>query len=122
MKKYLVILITIFLVGCGNLGYAMWSTPPDNNFLPAANQFVGTGDGAGGSITVVIEVDNNIVTNIHVEHSDTPDFANPAIETMIADVISNQTKQIDIVTGATATSLGFLQALQQAFDNANIEN
>ena len=122
MKKQIYFLLgAALLTGCGAVGEAAWSTPPATVATGIGQTFSGTAASAGGDMTVTIWVDGNEITEVNVDHSDTPDFADPAIETLVANVLASQSNGVDSVTGATATSNAFLQALAGAFDAAGLE-
>ncbi|MGL4652085.1 FMN-binding protein [Cetobacterium sp.] len=75
----------------------------------------GTGLGYADDIKVAVTMDGDKIVAIEVkENSDTPGIANPAIEELTKKVIEAQSSQIDTVAGATYTSEGFLEAVNNA--------
>lgn len=75
----------------------------------------GTGLGYADDIKVAVTIDGDKIVAIEVkENSDTPGIANPAIEQLIKKVIEEQSSRLDTVAGATYTSEGFLEAVNNA--------
>ena len=75
----------------------------------------GTGLGYADDIKVAVTMNGDKIIAIEVkENSDTPGIANPAIEQLKKRVIEAQSSQVDTVAGATYTSEGFLEAINNA--------
>ena len=58
----------------------------------------------GGAITAVEVTD----------HNDTPFIADGAIETLTKAIVANQSSEVDVVSGATYTSRGVMNAVKDA--------
>lgn len=97
--------ILFFAISCSPKGSAQMK---DGNFI-------GTGEGRSGEISLTISVENGKVTNVKVNSEAETDFAKPAIE-KIGNQFLNGTElsDLDAVSGATMTSLGTIEALQNA--------
>lgn len=97
--------ILFFTISCSSKGSAQMK---DGNFT-------GTGEGRSGEISLTISVENGKVTNVKVNSEAETDFAKPAIE-KIGNQFVNGTElsALDTVSGATMTSLGTIEALQNA--------
>jgi uncharacterized protein with FMN-binding domain len=69
---------------------------------------------AGGSITKV--------TVLQYPHGNSRDLelANYSLPVLIRETIANQSAHIDMVSGATYTSSGYIQSLQSALDRAHL--
>ncbi|AFG37305.1 FMN-binding protein [Spirochaeta africana] len=81
-----------------------------------------SGMGYNGAIEIEVEIADEQITAIRVvDHSETQDVADPAFEQLIAAVLENQHTDIDVVSGATYTSRGFLQAVENALLTASGE-
>lgn len=95
----------IFFAGCSPKGSA---TMKDGDFT-------GTGEGRSGEINLTISVKDGKVTNVRVNSEAETDFAKPAI-VKIADQLINGTDvaNLDAVSGATMTSEGTKEALENA--------
>lgn len=75
----------------------------------------GTGLGYADDIKVAVTMNGDKIVVIEVkENSDTPGISNPAIEKLIKKVLEAQSSQVDVVAGATYTSEGFLEAVNNA--------
>ena len=78
--------------------------------------FSGTGEGRNGPIEVEVTVTDGKITDAKItKESETPEIALPAEEQIIRQFIeSGSTEEIDVVSGATITSNGILDALDAA--------
>ncbi len=82
--------------------------------------FTGRAQGFSGELVVAVTVSAGEITAVEVvSHEDTPFIADPALETLTAAVVENQSAQVDVVTGATYTSNGFMAAVEQALSKAS---
>lgn len=96
-------------------------------FIEKANApkaYTGIGAGFDSDIEIEILAKKNSkgelrISDIKCKHGDTEAIAGPAIETLIATVKNNQTIDLDVVAGATYTSEGFIEALQDACSKVN---
>lgn len=81
----------------------------------------GSAQGYKGAITVEVTVEQGAVTAVEVlEQSDTPNFY--AYAATIPDtVVETQSLQVDAVTGATYSSAGLLNAIEDALSGAVVE-
>jgi len=80
--------------------------------------YEGTGSGFGGQLRVKVTVNAGAITNIVVlEDNDTPEYANNAF-TLINLILEQQSLDVDVVSGATATSKGLLEAIEAALKSA----
>lgn len=78
-------------------------------------KYYGSGEGFGGQLEVEVTVLNGKITEIKVlSHNDTADYANPAIPVVIERIISAQELEVDAYTGATWTSMGIMEAVENA--------
>ncbi len=81
--------------------------------------YTGTGEGYSDEIEVEIFVDDGLISEIEVlSHGDSDDIAEPAFEDLTERVIYNQSADVDVVSGATSSSQGFLQAAGEAISSA----
>jgi fumarate reductase flavoprotein subunit len=77
--------------------------------------FVGTGRGYGGDLSVRVTVQNgNIVDAYIFDHSETPIIYTAAETGVISEIIRTQSTDVDTVAGATLTSLGIIEAVNDA--------
>lgn len=99
-------------------------TVPDTNVKPdrvyTDGRYTGTGEGYGGDITVQVTILNQRIDAIDVisAEGETPSFFTRA-RAVITSILSKQTtKHVDVVSGATYSSNGILEAVEQALDQA----
>jgi uncharacterized protein with FMN-binding domain/succinate dehydrogenase/fumarate reductase flavoprotein subunit len=91
----------------------------------AGNTYTGTAPGFGGDITVTITVDNGRITACTAEgHQETLGIGTRALERLPQAIAAAGSVDVDVVTGATATSnaiiLAASQALAKAADQASL--
>jgi len=111
LKKFLTILLTVFmtigLIACGNSKTAI----PDGKYK-------GEGNGKGGKIVVEVTIKDDAITDIKVlEKNETPGYDN-AMETLTKDIIATNSLDVDVVSGCTLTSNGFIEAVKAALKSA----
>jgi uncharacterized protein with FMN-binding domain len=78
-----------------------------------------------GPVQVQLSVNNGSITKVTVlqypnGNSRDVELANYSLPTLIRETIQSQSAQIDMVSGATYTSTGYIQSLQSALDQANL--
>lgn len=79
----------------------------------------GEAQGKNGLIKVELFVEKDQLTHIEVlEHSETPGFDKKMIQ-IIDEILTTQSMDIDIISGATETSEGILAAIQNALDHSD---
>ena len=81
--------------------------------------YTGVGDGFDSEITVEIMAKKNSkgelrISDIKYTHGDTEAIAGPALNELATKVKNTQSIDIDVVAGATYSSEGFIQALNDA--------
>jgi len=84
--------------------------------------YTGTAEGYGSDLTVEVEVlDGEILAVRVVEHSETEDLADPALEEVPARIVAEQSTDVDIVTGVTVTSEAIMTAVDAALADVDLE-
>ena len=79
----------------------------------------GTGSGFRGDITVDVTVEGGLITSITVVSSEEDrKYFDRAIDVILDDIYDAQTTQVDVVSGATYSSEGILQAVENALASA----
>lgn len=81
--------------------------------------YTGVGDGFDSEITVEIMAKKNSkgelrISDIKYTHGDTEAIAGPALNELAIKVKNTQSIDVDVVAGATYSSEGFIQALEDA--------
>ncbi|MGN0329284.1 MAG: FMN-binding protein [Lachnospira sp.] len=83
--------------------------------------YEGSAKGYKSTIKVSVTVENGAVTNIEIlEENETPDFFKRA-QGITQDIIDNQTLNVDAVSGATYSSAGIINAVNNALESAVTE-
>lgn len=81
--------------------------------------YEGTGKGNNGDIKVEVTVEGGSITSIVLkEHGETEGIFEAAEKNVVADIIKNQTAEVDAVSGATNTSNGIMEAVENALSSA----
>ncbi len=81
-------------------------------------KYTGEGEGFKGPIAVEVEVqDGKIVAISILSHDETPFLSDAAFEAVPEAIIATQSTDVDTLTGATATSKGIIQAVNNALGN-----
>ena len=78
----------------------------------------GSGQGYASEITVEVTMDGDTITAIDVvEAGDTPGLSDNAFDAIIETVLASQSVDgVDVVTGATGSSEGILEAIRDALN------
>lgn len=85
--------------------------------LPANGTATGSAQGFGGVVSVTLTLENGEITNVAVVAAhESAMFAAPVISRVNADMIRLNTASIDIVSGATVTSVAVNQAAADALN------
>ena len=81
--------------------------------------YEGTGNGYGGPLTVSVTIEGDTITAFEVLSHDGEDPAYYALaESLTETVLQEQSADVDTVSGATFSSKGILEALNDALDKA----
>jgi uncharacterized protein with FMN-binding domain len=90
--------------------------------FPCDGTFEGQAEGFGGPICVSVTVDNGYLDTIEIVSAEKEDEAwlNEAVATIPA-MLKQQTTNVDVVSGATYSSVGIINATKAALANAQEE-
>lgn len=108
MKRFIsmslvLIMVAAVLAGCG--GGASYED----------GTYEGEAQGHNGPLRVEVTVTDGEISNVEVlEHVESEGIAEPALEQTPADIVSNNSTDVDAVSGVTVTS----DAIKEAVDNA----
>ncbi|RCW50754.1 MULTISPECIES: flavocytochrome c [unclassified Halanaerobium] len=81
--------------------------------------YTGLGRGLHGPIEVSVRVSNGKIKSVTVfSHEDTPEIADSAIEKLSEKIEEINSPDVEIVSGATYTSNGLIEAVKDALKNA----
>ncbi len=82
----------------------------------------GTGTGIDGDVVVEVTADENTIYNVEVtEQNETVGIGSVAVETLPGEIVSNQTLDIEGISGATVTSTAILSAAAAALESAGFD-
>jgi uncharacterized protein with FMN-binding domain len=82
--------------------------------------YTGTGYGKKGSITVEVTIENDLITDITViSHNEDKGYYETAFSQVSAKIISSQSLDVDTVSGATISSNGLIEAVEDALSQAD---
>lgn len=85
-------------------------------------EYEGVSNGYGGEMKVKVTVDETSITKIDiVSHADTPGVSTNAFDQIPPAIIEQQSLAIDVVSGATFSSLGILNAVQDGLKKAGAD-
>ena len=88
----------------------------------AAGVLTGTADGFMGPITVSVTMDGDTITAVEVvSNSETPEIAGTALEQIPAAIVAANSPDVDVVSGATYTSNGIINAVKNAISGTSPE-
>jgi uncharacterized protein with FMN-binding domain len=86
-------------------------------YIPGS--YPGRGRGRQGDIVVLVLVDERRILEIEVlDHDEDPFTGAPALESLAEAVLEENSADLDAVSGATLSSRGFLEAVENALDQA----
>lgn len=111
----LTLIAFIFLVACDSD-----ESTTGNGDAAVSGTFEGSADGYAGKIDVKVTLEDGEITNIETEHQETETLGGVAIEGITEDIVSQQTVNVDAVSGATVSSDGFLAAVIAALEAAGL--
>ncbi|MBR0397323.1 MAG: FMN-binding protein [Eubacterium sp.] len=100
------------------------TVPSDPSVMPAETLkdgvYTGTGEGFGGDIVVQLTVSGGRMTDIQITSAEdeTPAYFNRA-KGLVATILSRQSTDVDMVSGATYSSRGIIEAVKKAAAQAS---
>ncbi|WP_026476931.1 FMN-binding protein [Alkaliphilus transvaalensis] len=122
-KQQKIAIIVLPLLAIAVLAGAMlWNR---QDAAPAQSAYVdgtyeGVGEGFYGDIKVEVTISGGEIANIElVDHNETPGLGDTAALQIIDNVVEAQSTDVDVVTGATASSNGTIEAINNALAQAS---
>jgi uncharacterized protein with FMN-binding domain len=83
-----------------------------------AGEYIGTGEGMGGPITVKIRLEGQRMVEVEVlAHSETPGISDGALSGIPQAILRAQSAVVDVVSGASLTSRGIMAGVKQALES-----
>ncbi len=95
-------------------------TVTEAKYEAGADQYIGKGEGKSTvPITVRVTKKGDDITKVEVlDFWDTPGFSDRAVDQTIAQIVEKDTAVVDVVSGATMTSVGIMSAVSDALAQA----
>lgn len=111
MKKFLsLFLVLLLVVGCG--------APKSNETQVISVTTKGHAEG----LQVEVTFEGNVITEVKVlEHNETPGISDAALNDIPKAIVEHNSIKVDVVTGATNTSNGIIDAVKQAIEKAGLK-
>lgn len=107
------------LTGCNEDSAQTEESGESNGGLYEPGTYTGESEGHGGEMSVEVTVDENEIVSIEVkEHNDSSGISDTPIERIPSEVVETQSLDVDAVSGATASSLAILAAIEDALVQA----
>lgn len=81
--------------------------------------YQGSAPGYAQGLTVQVKISSGKISNIQItNHNETPGFYESAFETVPSEIIQKQSTDVDTVSGATYSSVGIINAVNNALSQA----
>ncbi len=88
----------------------------------AGQVLTGEGNGLNGPILVEVTASQDEITEVVIkDHNESPGISDPAIEQIPEKIVASQSLKVDTVAGATYTSEGILEAVENALAEGGID-
>ena len=85
------------------------------NYETQDNEYIGEGTGMGGKLIVKVTMDGDQIANVEiVEHSESENISDPAIEQLPKAIVEANGTEVDTISGATVTSKAIIEAVNNA--------
>lgn len=89
--------------------------PAQNTYKYENGTYTGLGNGRGGSLEVEVTVQDNRIFGIKVlSHKDSETLAENIFKVLTAKILDTQSTEVDVISGATLTSKGFIEAVKNS--------
>jgi len=111
MKYILLFVLVLFFIITGCLTSSVRENGGENE---GSEVLEGVGIGYRGPIHVRLRMNNGSITEIEVDSIEDRFVGGAAIEELVDLIIEYNNTDVDVVTGATETSKGFLSAVENA--------
>lgn len=109
--------------GAGQTAQTDAEVVTSSEVIYTAGIYTGKGKGNNGDIIVEVTVSETEITNISVkEHIETEGICEPALETIPKAILDSQNEKVDVISGATVTSNGIMEAVSDALSQARDED
>lgn len=95
----------------------------ENKKIYKDGEFEGSGNGFGGEIVVLVTMKNDHIKDIKIikSNGETPEYISEVKDKLPKQIISKDSTDVDVVSGATLSSNGVLSAVENAIDKSKIK-
>ncbi len=109
--------VSLLLSACLMTALATAPVCADNTYTG-----VGTGKNGAGAIEVNVTLnDDKVITAVEVtKNGDDAGISDPAVNTIPGEIVKNNSLSVDVVSGATLTSNGIIEAVEAALVSAGL--
>lgn len=94
--------------------------PDSNKYTPGT--YIASAEGFRGTLHLKLTVDKNKILNVEVDSVETPELGGRGQRQIIKEILENQNRDFDTVSGATYTSKAMRAALSQALQQASVHS
>ncbi|WP_242693929.1 flavocytochrome c [Proteiniclasticum aestuarii] len=126
-KKIAAALIMVMAVSLGACAAPETTVPNEGNETPVEESvftpgtYEGSAKGFHGDVVLTVTVNENEITEIVADHTETEGLGDNAIDEMIASAMEKDSLALDMMSGATYSSEAFLAALEMALVKAGAD-
>lgn len=118
-KRYIVLCLVLLMIF--TLAACEKVEKPGEENKYSSGKYRGVGNGLHGEIKVEVEVKDGFITNIDVlEQKENAVLGKSAFESIRASVIKQNNTDVDTVSGATFSSKGILEAINNALNDGKV--
>lgn len=111
------VLMTEILTGCGGNTYEIAESG-----LWTDGTYTATAEGRNGDFEVTVTIEDGKMISVEVgDNEETEDKGGVAIEMLLPEFVSEQTYEVDAISGATVTSKALKNAVAQCLEEASQE-
>lgn len=115
MKKHLSLLLLLTLIfTCTACGIKATESLPQGTFQGVAN-------GRGGEVTVSVTLEEGKIANIEVLSHSESEGLDQAMDLLSTEILATNNPNVDVISGATITSVAFRLAVKDALKNAKVD-
>ena len=83
--------------------------------------YAGSAQGFGGDLIVDVTISDGKISDVTVRpHQETPFVADAAIEELTATIVQTQSAHVEVVSGATYTSMALIEAVENALTGTGV--
>lgn len=112
---------TLALAGCAPTGKS--GSGQSGASGEGARAWTGTANGKGGELSVEVVTEGDAIARINlVKSRESYGVGTAAMDVLTDLIIDNQTLNVDMVTGATVTSMAFMSAVSDAVDASGMKS